>query len=177
MIVHILQLTHVARSPRHSFQRERPLNDDVAGLTVRLLLSFATLQLSAALCAAQSPPPPPPPLANGVEAPVAVLHAIALDMDQRRDSLYCYFGTRVGTPAVRVRVDSVTKVAAADECNGVGLGFVMRTTDRALLVQMAKGVIESNPRFAVVSAFYATEDVDRFGDIVRVARTISILRP
>lgn len=139
---------------------------------MRLLLSFATLQLSAALCAAQAPTAP----TNGVEAPVGILHAIALDMDQRRDALYCYFGTRVITPAVRVRVDSVTKVAAADECNGVGLGFVMRTTDRALLVQMAKGVIDSNPRFDVVSAFYATEDVDRFGDIVRVARTISILR-
>jgi hypothetical protein len=139
---------------------------------VRLLLSFATLQLSAALCAAQAPTAP----VNSVEAPVGVLHAIALDMDQRRDPLYCYFGTRVITSGVRVRVDSVTKVAAADECNGVGLGFVMRTTDRALLVQMAKGVIESNPRFDVVSAFYATEDVDRFGDIVRVARTISILR-
>ena len=144
---------------------------------MRLLLSFATLQLSAALCAAQSPPPPPPPPPNGVEAPVAVVNAIALDMDQRRDPLYCYFGTRVSTSAARVRVDSVTKVGTADECNGVGLGFIMRTTDRALLTQMAKGVIESNRRFDVVSAFYATEDVDRFGDTVRVARAISILRP
>lgn len=139
---------------------------------MRLLLSFAALQLSAALCAAQSSTPP----ANGVEAPVAVLHAIALDMDQRRDPLYCYFGTRVVLPSVRVRVDSVTKVAAAEECSGVGLGLVIRTTDRGLLVQMLRGVIESNPRFDVVSAFYATEDVDRFGDIVRVARTVSILR-
>ncbi|HEV8214667.1 MAG TPA: hypothetical protein VGP95_02500, partial [Gemmatimonadaceae bacterium] len=57
-----------------------------------------------------------------------------------------------------------------------GLGFVMRTTDRGLLVQMMRGVIESNPRFDVVSAFYGTEDVDRFGDLVRVARTLSIVR-
>jgi len=77
---------------------------------------------------------------------------------------------------VRVRIDSVTKIVAADECNGVGLGFVLRTTDRELLVQMMRGVIESNPRFDVVSAFYATEDVDRFGDTVRVARTLSVLR-
>jgi hypothetical protein len=142
------------------------------GSTVRLLLSFAAVPLSAALCAAQSPTTQ----ANAVEAPVGVLHAIALDMEQRRDPLYCYFGTRVLTPAVRVRVDSATTVVAADECNGVGLGFVMRTTDRTLLVQMMRGVIESNPRFDVVSAFYATEDVDRFGDMVRVARTLSIVR-
>ena len=139
---------------------------------MRLLLSFTALQLSAALCAAQSSGTIP----NAVEAPVDVLHAIALDMDQRRDPLYCYFGTRVLTPAVRVRIDSVTKVVAADECSGVGLGFVLRTSDRALLVQMMRGVIESNPRFDVVSAFYATEDVDRFGDTVRVARTLSVLR-
>jgi len=142
------------------------------GTTVRLLLSFAALQLSAALCAAQSPGTTP----NAVEAPVGVLHAIALDMDQRRDPLYCYFGARVLTPAVRVRIDSVTKIAAAGDCNGVGLGFVLRTSDRELLVQMMRGVIESNPRFDVVSAFYATEDVDRFGDTVRVARTLSVLR-
>lgn len=139
---------------------------------MRLLLSFVALQFSAALCAAQSPNPP----VDGVEAPVLVLHSIALDMDQQRDPLYCYFGTRVITPAVRVRVDSVARVAAADECNGVGLGFVMRTTDRTLLVQMLKGVIQNNPRFDVVSAFFATVDINRNGDIVRVARTVSILR-
>jgi hypothetical protein len=140
---------------------------------VRLLPAFFTLHVAAAaLCAAQSSETP----ANGVEVSVGTLHAIALDVDQRRDPLYCYFGYRVLTPAVRVHVDSVTTVPTMEACGGIGFGFVMRSTDRDLLIQMLRGVIDNNPRFAVVSAFYATEDVDRFGDKVRVARTLSIVR-
>ena len=56
------------------------------------------------------------------------------------------------------------------------LGFIMRTADRLLLQQMLRGVIEGNPRFGVVSAFYATEDVVRWGDKVHVARPLSMLR-
>jgi hypothetical protein len=41
---------------------------------------------------------------------------------------------------------------------------------------MLRGVIEGNPRFGVVSAFYATEDVVRWGDKVHVARPLSMLR-
>jgi hypothetical protein len=147
---------------------------------VRLLPSLFVLQLAgAAVCAAQSPsasPAVPPPPVAGVEIPVGFLHDIAQDVDQRHDVLYCYFGSRVVTPAVRVHVDSIATVSTIDECNGVGLGFIMRTADRLLLQQMLRGVVEANPRFGVVSGFYATEDIDRWGDKVHVARSISILR-
>ena len=52
----------------------------------------------------------------------------------------------------------------------------MRSTDRLLLSQMMRGVIDGNPRFSVVSAYYATEDIDRWGDTVHVARPLSMLR-
>lgn len=140
---------------------------------MRLLPAFFTLHVAtAALCAAQSSETP----ANAIEVSVGTLHTIALDVDQHRDPLYCYFGNRALTPAVRVHIDSVTTVAKMEACGGIGFAFVMRTADRDLLIQMLRGVIDSNPRFVVVSAFYATEDVDRFGDKVRVARTLSILR-
>ena len=119
--------------------------------------------------------PSPPPVA-GVEIPVGFLHDIAQDVDQRHDVLYCYFGSRVVTPVVRIHVDSVATISTVDECNGVGLGFIMRTADRLLLQQMLRGVMEGNPRFGVVSAFYATEDIDRWGDKVHVARPLSMLR-
>lgn len=144
---------------------------------MRLLSSLVALHLAgAAVCAAQSPSASPAVPVAGVEIPVGILHAIALDVDQRRDVLYCYFGDRFLTPAVRVRVDSVTTVSEANQCNGVGLGFIMRTTDRLLLSQLLRGVIEGNPRFGVVSVYYATEDIDRWGDMVHVARPLSMLR-
>ena len=148
---------------------------------MRLRSSFFALQLAgAAVCAAQSQSPSPSaspaaPVA-GIEIPVGVLHSIALDVDQRHDVLYCYFGNRVVTPVVRVRVDSVTTVPSVDQCNGLGLGFIMHSTDRLLLSQMLRGVIDANPRFGLVSAFYATEDVDRWGDTVHVARPLSMVR-
>ena len=144
---------------------------------MRLLSSLLALQLArAAVCAAQSPSASPAVPVVGVEIPVGILHAIALDVDQRRDVLYCYFGDRTLTPSVRVRVDSVTTVPSADQCNGVGFAFIMRSTDRLLLSQMMRGVIDGNPRFSVVSAYYATEDIDRWGDTVHVARPLSMLR-
>lgn len=149
----------------------------VVGLTVRLLSSLFALHLAgAAVCAAQSPSASPAVPVAGVEIPVGFLRDIATDVDQRHDVLYCYFGNRVVTPVVRVHVDSIATVATVDECNGVGLGFIMRTADRLLLQQMLRGVIEGNPRFGVVSAFYATEDVVRWGDKVHVARPLSMLR-
>jgi len=142
---------------------------------VRLLSSLLALNLAgAAVCAAQTTSPAVP--VTGVEIPVGILHAIALDVDQRHDVLYCYFGDRFLTPAVRVRVDSVTTVPSVDKCNGVGLAFIMRSKDPLLLSQLLRGVIDGNPRFGVVSVYYATEDVDRFGDIVHVARPLSMLR-
>ena len=142
---------------------------------MRLLSSLLALNLAgAAVCAAQTTSPAVP--VTGVEIPVGILHAIALDVDQRHDVLYCYFGDRFLTPAVRVRVDSVTTVPSVDKCNGVGLAFIMRSKDPLLLSQLLRGVIDGNPRFGVVSVYYATEDVDRFGDIVHVARPLSMLR-
>ena len=148
---------------------------------MRLVSSLLALHLAGvAVCAAQSPSPPqsPSPAApvNGIEVPVGILHAIALDVDQRHDVLYCYFGDRFLTPGVRVRVDSVTTVPTVDKCDGVGLAFIMRSTDRLLLSQLLRGVVEGNPRFGVVSVYYATEDVDRWGDMVHVARALSMLR-
>ncbi len=142
---------------------------------MRLVSSLLAFQLAgAAVCAAQSSSPAVP--VTGVEIPVGILHAIALDVDQRRDVLYCYFGDRFLTPAVRVRVDSVTTVPTVDKCNGVGLAFIMRSKDPLLLSQLLRGVIDGNPRFGVVSVYYATEDIDRFGDTVHVARPLSMLR-
>jgi hypothetical protein len=140
---------------------------------VRTLFSFFALHFAAAaVCTAQTPTAP----VGGLQVPVGILHAIALDIDQRRDALYCYFGERILTPTLRVRVDSVTTVAAMEQCTGVGFAFTVRTVDRALLADMVHGVIDNNPRFKVVSAFYATEDIDRWGDTVRVARPLSMLR-
>jgi len=142
---------------------------------VRLLSSLVLLQLAgAAVCAAQTQSPVVP--VTGVDIPVGFLHAIALDVDQHRDVLYCYFGNRVVTPAVRVHVDSVATVSTVDECSGVGLAFIMRSNDRLLLQQLLRGVIDGNPRFGVVSVFYTTEDVVRWGDTVHVARPLSMLR-
>ena len=142
---------------------------------MRFLSSLLALHLAgAAVCAAQTSSPPVP--VTGVEIPVGILHAIALDVDQRHDVLYCYFGDRFLTPAVRVRVDSVTTVPSVDKCDGVGLAFIMRSKDPLLLSQLLRGVIDGNPRFGVVSVYYATEDVDRFGDMVHVARPLSMLR-
>ena len=143
---------------------------------MRFLSPLLALHLaSAAVCAAQTTSSPAVPV-TGVEIPVGILHAIAIDVDQRHDVLYCYFGDRFLTPAVRVRVDSVTTVPSVDKCDGVGLAFIMRSKDPLLLSQLLRGVIDGNPRFGVVSVYYATEDVDRFGDMVHVARPLSMLR-
>ena len=143
---------------------------------MRFLSPLLALHLTgAAVCAAQTTSSPAVPV-TGVEIPVGILHAIAIDVDQRHDVLYCYFGDRFLTPAVRVRVDSVTTVPSVDKCDGVGLAFIMRSKDPLLLSQLLRGVIDGNPRFGVVSVYYATEDVDRFGDMVHVARPLSMLR-
>jgi hypothetical protein len=108
--------------------------------------------------------------------PIADVHAIAVDFDRGLSPLYCYFGVRVEQPTVVVRVDSVIVVTSPSDCVGIGFAFVMRVTDRALLAQALRGVIESNPQFAVVSAFYRTEDIDDRGSSVRAARALSVVR-
>ena len=117
-----------------------------------------------------------PAQSPAVAVPIEVLHAIAVDFDRGLSPLYCYFGARIDRPSLRVEVDSVTIVSAAPDCAGIGVGFVLRTTDRLLLAQALRGVIEGNPRFLVVSAFYQTEDIEDRGSWVHAARPLSIIR-
>lgn len=114
--------------------------------------------------------------APSVVLPIADVHAIAVDFDQGLSPLYCYFGVRIERPAIVIRVDSVTVVASPSDCAGIGVAFFMRIADRAVLAQALRGVIESNPGFAVVSAFYSTEDVDDGGTSIRAARAFSVVR-
>lgn len=108
--------------------------------------------------------------------PIADLHGIAVDFDRGLSPLYCYFGVRIDRPALVVRVDSVTVVASSSDCAGIGIAFFMRMADRELLGQALRGMIDSNPRFTVVSAFYGTEDIDDRGSSVRAARAVSVVR-
>jgi len=108
--------------------------------------------------------------------PTYVLQKIALDYDQGRNPFYCYFGARAASTPERVRVDSVTTVAAPAECSGNGLGFVSRLEDRFFLVNALKGLIDAMPQFLVVSAFYRTEDVEHDGRKVHAAHALSIIR-
>lgn len=111
-----------------------------------------------------------------VVLPIADVHAIAIDFDRGLSPIYCYFGVRIEHPDRVIRVDSVTVVASSSNCAGIGVDFFIRVADRALLAQALLGVIESNPRFAVVSAFYSTEDIDNQGSFIRAARAFSVVR-
>ena len=111
-----------------------------------------------------------------VELHMADLHAIAVDFDQGLNRVYCYFGARVEKPEPYVRVDSVTLVGSPTGCAGIGIGFFVRAHDQVLLGEALRGVIESNPRFIVVSAFYQTEDIEDGGQRIRGARALSIIR-
>lgn len=108
--------------------------------------------------------------------PTDVLRQIALDFDQGRNPLYCYFGARSAAVPEQVRVDSVTTVATPTDCAGNGLGFVSHVQDKFFLVNTIKGLIDAMPRFLVVSAFYRTEDVEHDGRTVHTAHAISIIR-
>jgi hypothetical protein len=114
--------------------------------------------------------------APSVEVPIEDIHAIAIDFDQGLNRVYCYFGTRVDTPQLSVRVDSVTLVGSPAGCAGIGIGFFLRINDQVLLAEAIRGVIQSNPRFAVVSAFYRTEDIEDRGQRIRGARALSVVR-
>jgi len=112
----------------------------------------------------------------GLEMPTGVLHEVALDFDAGRNPFYCYFGSRAAGLPERIRVDSVTRVAAPTECAGNGLGFVSRMDDRFFLVNALKGLIDAMPRLLVVSAFYRTEDLEHDGQKLHVAHALSIIR-
>jgi hypothetical protein len=111
-----------------------------------------------------------------VELPVEDVHAIAVDFEQGLNRVYCYFGDRVEKPALHVRVDSVTLVGSPAGCAGIGIGFFLRVHDQLLLAEAIRGVIQSNPRFVVVSAFYDTEEIEDRGQRIRGARALSIVR-
>ncbi len=114
--------------------------------------------------------------APSVELPIEDVHAIAVDFEQGLDRVYCYFGARIETPRLYVRVDSVTLVGSPAGCTGIGIGFFLRVNDQLLLAEAVRGVIQSNPRFAVVSAFYRTEDIEDRGQRIRGARALSVVR-
>lgn len=133
----------------------------------RLIFAAFVILFLPRIASAQSP---------SVVLPVAAARAIAVEFDRGLSPLYCYFGVRIERPTLVVRVDSVTKVASPADCPGIGIALVIRITDRLLLAQAVRGVIDSNPRFAIVSAFYLTEDVDDGGESVHAARALSVVR-
>jgi len=110
-----------------------------------------------------------------VTVPAPALQTIALDFDQGRNPIYCYFG-RVEQAVLSVHVDSVTTVASPSACHGIGLGFVTRIANAEFLMQAIRGLIEASPEFAVVSAYYRTEDIPMDGGVLRGARALSVLR-
>ena len=111
-----------------------------------------------------------------LELPLAALHAIAVDFDRGLNPIYCYFGSRHERPSVIVAVDSVTTVSTPSDCPGIGIGFVARIPDRGFLANALKGLIESNARFMVASAFYRTEEIDHDGSPMLAARSLSVIR-
>jgi hypothetical protein len=111
-----------------------------------------------------------------LEMPVAVLRDIALDFDEGRNPLYCYFARRGPSTPLVVQVDSVTAVATPAQCRGNGLGFVSRIADPAFLEQVLRGLLEGTPDLLVVSAFYRTEDLTHDGVRVHGARALSVIR-
>jgi hypothetical protein len=114
--------------------------------------------------------------APAVELPVAVLESIANDFESGRNQIYCYHGGVIDPPTPLIQVDSVTVVATPEACVGLGIGYISRIDDRAFLVQALRGLIESNDRFRVASAFYAINTVEVNGRSVRAARALSVLR-
>lgn len=112
----------------------------------------------------------------GLVLPADVLRKIAIDFDRGRNPFYCYFGTRSASTPDRVRVDSVTTVAAPTDCAGNGLGFIARVDDRFFLTNALKGLIDAMPKFLVVSAFYRTEDIEHDGHTIHTAHALSIIR-
>jgi hypothetical protein len=132
------------------------------------VLAFISL-VAATPAVAQSPEP-------GLRMPVGILHDIALDFNEGINPIYCYFGVRRERPSVIVDVDSITKVSGPSECAGIGIGFITRIPDKAFLALSLRGLIEGNPRFAVVSAFYRTEEIEYEGACVVAARSFSVMR-
>lgn len=110
-----------------------------------------------------------------VLVPALTLQNIALDFDEGRNLMYCYFG-RADRTVLRIEVDSVTTVTTPSACAGMGLAFVTRIADAEFLMQALRGLIDGCPQFAVVSAFYRTEEVELDGGRLRAPRALSVIR-
>jgi hypothetical protein len=144
------------------------LYDILRSLATSLALAALTLGACGANARAQS--------AAGVETPLPVLMSIAADFDAGRNPMYCYFGRAAATAQPLVHVDSMTTISTPGACHGIGVAYIARIEDRAFLMHALRGLIESNPDFLVVSAFYRTEELMRDGECVRAARALSVLR-
>lgn len=108
--------------------------------------------------------------------PNAALHDIATDFDAGRNPIYCYHGVPSNVVAMVIRIDSVSTVATASACRGLGIGFISRIDDHSFLLNALRGLIESNPGFRVVSAFYRIEVIEADGEPFRSPRALSVIR-
>ena len=107
--------------------------------------------------------------------PLAALRAIAADFDSGQNTIYCYYGS-VLTAIPEVHVDSLRVVSGAEQCEGVGIGFISRIADRSMMAAMLNGLIANHPSFRIVTAFYGAEMIEVHGVAVRAARAFSVLR-
>ena len=110
------------------------------------------------------------------ELPLASLESIASDFESGRNQIYCYHGGVIDPVNVLIQVDSVSVVTTPEACDGIGIGYISRIDDRAFLLPALRGLMESNVRFRVASAFYAINTVEVNGRSVRAARALSVLR-
>jgi hypothetical protein len=136
-------------------------------MKLRLFLAWVLLGFAPAAHAQES---------VSVEMESPSLMRVAADFDEGRNLMYCLFGRITSASRVRVHVDSIALVESPNACNGMGFAFASRIPDRAFLAQILRGLIDSSPRFAVVSAFYATEEIELHGDRFRAARAFSVVR-
>lgn len=116
---------------------------------------------------------------GGVELPFSSLRDITTDFDAGRNAIYCYYGRYDAVRSVTapvIHVDSVLAVTTPLACRGLGFAFISRIDDRAFLISALRGLIDSNPDFRVVSAFYRTEIIETYGEPVRAARALSVVR-
>lgn len=104
------------------------------------------------------------------------LKSVAADFEAGRNPMYCLFGHVNHAARLHVRVDSIAVVSTPAECAGLGLAFVTRIPDRSFLMQVLRGLIDSSPRFVVVTAFYATEMIELEGERFRAPRAFSVVR-
>jgi hypothetical protein len=112
--------------------------------------------------------------AASVSLPDSSIRAIADDFDAGRNPIYCFHGEAGAAGAVRIA--RVTTVPTPAQCDGIGIGFISRIDDPAFLGGTIKGLMDSNARFRIISAFYRTEIVNDGGRPMRAPRALSVIR-